>query len=174
MGKQVSSLQRSVQDLWSAQRAGGTRVNAMNPMMSNVSAGGNNQNGNIGQGVNTLVQDRPCPACDEMGHIPRDCMNRKNQYFPCCKFWKRHRFECPQNNNPPAQNSLWMEGMNPEEECYNEELDMQEFYAVKEEIDLECPETSDSEWYSTDEEDEEEEDKEIYAEKRTREGGRSN
>jgi hypothetical protein len=182
ISKQVSSLQRSVQDLWSAQRAGGTRVNAMNPMMSNVPAGGNNQNGNIGQGVNTLVQERPCPACDEMGHIPRDCRNRKNQYFPCCKFWKRHRFECPQNNNPlpiqnnnpPAQNSLWMEGMNPEEECYNEEPDMQEFYAAGEEVDLECPETSDSEWYSTDEEDEEEEDKEIYAGKRTREGGHSN
>jgi hypothetical protein len=59
MGKQVSSLQRSVQDLWSAQRAGGTRVNAMNPMMSNVPAGGNNQNGNIGQGVNTRA-DRCC------------------------------------------------------------------------------------------------------------------
>jgi hypothetical protein len=67
-----------------------------------------------------------------------------------------------------------MEGMDPGEECYNEELDMQEFYAAEEEIDLECPETSDSEWYSTDEEDEEEEDKEIYAGKRTREGGRSN
>jgi hypothetical protein len=37
------------------------------------------------------------------------------------------------------------------------------FYAAEEEIDLECPETSDSEWYSTDEEDEEEEDKERYA-----------
>jgi hypothetical protein len=86
MGKQVSNLQRSVQDLWSAQRAGGTRVNAMNPMMSNVPVGGNNQNGNIGQGVSTLDQDRPCPACDEMGHIPRNCRNWKNQYFPCCKF----------------------------------------------------------------------------------------
>jgi hypothetical protein len=64
--------------------------------------------------------------------------------------------------------------MDPEEECYNEELDMQEFCAAEEEIDLECPETFDSEWYSTDEEDEEKEDKEIYAGKRTREGGRSN
>jgi hypothetical protein len=50
---------------------------------------------------------------------------------------------------------------------------MQKFYAGEQKIDLECPETSDSEWYSTDEEDEEEEDKEIYAGKRTREGGRS-
>jgi hypothetical protein len=96
----------------------------------------------------------PCPACDEMDHIPRDCKNWKNQYFPCCKFWKRHRFECPQNtnplpiqnNNPPAQNSLWMEGMDPDKEYYNDEPDMQEFYAAEEEIDLECPETSDSEW----------------------------
>jgi hypothetical protein len=66
-----------------------------------------------------------------------------------------------------------MEGMDPDKEYYNDESDMQEFYAAEEEIDLECPETSDSEWYSTDEEDEEEEDKEIYAGKRTREGGRS-
>jgi hypothetical protein len=50
---------------------------------------------------------------------------------------------------------------------------MQDFCAVEEEIDLECPETSDSEWYSTDEEDEGEEDKEMYAQKRTREGGRT-
>jgi hypothetical protein len=50
---------------------------------------------------------------------------------------------------------------------------MQEFYAAKEEIDLECPETSDSEWYSTDEEDKEKEDKKIHAGKQTREGDRS-
>jgi hypothetical protein len=66
-----------------------------------------------------------------------------------------------------------MEGMDPDKEYYDDEPDMQEFYAAEEEIDLECPETSDSEWYSTEEEDEEEEDKEIYAGKRTREGGRS-
>jgi hypothetical protein len=94
MGKQETSLQRSVQDLWSTQRAGGIRVNAMKPAMNSASTGINNQNGNIGKGVNTAVQDRPCPACDEMSHIPRYCRNRQNQYFPCCKFWKRHRFEC--------------------------------------------------------------------------------
>jgi hypothetical protein len=65
-----------------------------------------------------------------------------------------------------------MEGMVPDEEYYDDEPDMQDFYAAEKEIDLECPETPDSEWYSTDEEDEEEEDKEIYAGKRTREGGR--
>jgi hypothetical protein len=181
MDQQVSSMQRSVQDLWSAQRAGGIRVNAMNPAMNSASTGNISQNGSIGQGVNTPVQDRPCPACDEMSYIPRDCRNRKNQYFPCCKFWKRHRFECSQitnplpiqNHNPLAQNSLWMEEMDPDKEYYNDEPDMQEFYAAEEEIDLECPETSDSEWYSTNEEDEEKEDKEIYARKRTREGSRS-
>jgi hypothetical protein len=183
MGKQVSSLQRSVQDLWSAQRTGGTRVNAMNPVANNISAEANNQNGSVGQGVNTSVQDnRPCPACDEMGHMPRDCRNRKNQYFPCCRYWKRHRFECPQfgnplpvqNNNSLVQSECYLEGMFTEEECFYNEQEMQEFYAAEEDIDLECPETSDSEWYSTDEEDEEEEDKEIYAGKRTRDGGRSN
>jgi hypothetical protein len=51
MGKQVSSLQRSVHDLWSAQRAGGTRVNAMNPVANNAPAGTNNQNRSVGQGV---------------------------------------------------------------------------------------------------------------------------
>jgi hypothetical protein len=66
-----------------------------------------------------------------------------------------------------------MEGMDPDKEYYNDEPDMQELYAAEEEIDLEYPETFDSEWYSTDEEDEEKEDKEIYAEKRTREEGRS-
>ena len=72
MGKQVSNLQRSVQDLWSAQRAGGIRVNAMNPVANNAPTGTNNQNGSIGQGVYTPVQDnRPCPACDEFGHIQR-------------------------------------------------------------------------------------------------------
>jgi hypothetical protein len=39
-----------------------------------------------------------------------------------------------------------MEGMDPDKEYYNDEPDMQEFYAAEEEIDLECPETSDSEW----------------------------
>jgi hypothetical protein len=182
LGKQVSSLQRSVQDLCSAQRAGGMKVNAMNPAMNSASTGFNNQNGSIGQGVNTPVQERPCLACGEMDHIPRDCRERKNQYFSCCKFWKRHRIECPQNtnplpiqnNNPLAQNSLWMEGMDSDKEYSNDEPDMQEFYAAEEEIDLECPETSDSEWYSIDEEDEEEEDKEIYARKRTREGDHRN
>jgi hypothetical protein len=119
----------------------------MNSAMNSASTGVNNQNGSVGQGVNTPVQDRPCPACDEMDHISRDCRNRKNQYFPRCKFWKRHTFECPQNtnplliqyNNPPAQNLLWMEGMDPGKEYYNDEPDMQEFYAAKEEIDLECP-----------------------------------
>jgi hypothetical protein len=67
-----------------------------------------------------------------------------------------------------------LEGIYSEEECFYNEPEMQEFYAAEEDIDLECPETSDSEWYSTDEEDEEEEDKEIYAGKRTRDGGRSN
>jgi hypothetical protein len=100
MGKQLSSLQRSVHDLWSAQRAGGIRVNAMNPAMNSASTVKKNQNGSIGQGVNTPVQDRPCPACNEISHIPRDCRNWKNQYFLYCKFWKRHRFECPQNTNP--------------------------------------------------------------------------
>jgi hypothetical protein len=66
-----------------------------------------------------------------------------------------------------------MEGIDPDKECYNDEPDMQDFYAAEEEIDLKCPETSDSEWYSTDEEDEEEEDEEIYAGKRICEGGRS-
>jgi hypothetical protein len=86
MGKQVSSLQRSVQDLWSAQRAGGIRVNLMNPAMNSAPTGSNNQIGSVGQLVNTPVQDRPCPACDEMVHIPRHCRNPKNQYFSCCKF----------------------------------------------------------------------------------------
>jgi hypothetical protein len=176
MGKQVSSLQRSVQDLWSAQRAGGTRVNVLNPVANNAPAETNNQNGSVGQGENTPVQDnRPCPACDEMGHMPRDCRNRKNQYFTCCRYWQMHRFECPQfgnplpvqNNNPPVQNHYYLEGMFTEEECFYNEQEMQEFYAAEEDIDLECPKTSDSEWYSTDEEDEEEEDEEIYAGKRT-------
>jgi hypothetical protein len=70
MGKQVSSLQRFVHNLWSAQRAGGIRTNAMNPAMNSAATGINNQIENVGQGVNTPVQDRPCPACDEMGHIP--------------------------------------------------------------------------------------------------------
>jgi hypothetical protein len=48
MGKQVSSLRRSVQDLWSAQRAGGTRVNAMNHVANNAPAGTNNQNRSVG------------------------------------------------------------------------------------------------------------------------------
>jgi hypothetical protein len=74
MGKQVSSLQRSVQDLWSAQRAGGVRMNPMSPVVNNSPAV--NHTGAIGQGVNTPVQkNRPCPACDEMGHVPRDCRN---------------------------------------------------------------------------------------------------
>jgi hypothetical protein len=78
MGKQVSSLHRFVQDFWSAQRAGGIGVNAMNPAMNSASTGINNQNGSIEQGVNTPVQDRLCSACDEMVHIPRDCRNWKN------------------------------------------------------------------------------------------------
>jgi hypothetical protein len=86
--KQVSSLRRSVQKLWSAKRAGGIRVNAMNPAMNSAPTGSNNQIGSVGQGVNTPVQDRPCPACDEMGHIPRDCRNRKNQYFLAANFEK--------------------------------------------------------------------------------------
>jgi hypothetical protein len=62
--------------------------------------------------------------------MPRDYRNRKNQYFPCCKYWKRHRFECPQvgnplpvqNNNPAVQNVYYLEGMFTEEECfYNEQ-----------------------------------------------------
>jgi hypothetical protein len=64
--------------------------------------------------------------------------------------------------------------MDSEQEYYYEEPDIQDFYDAEEEIDLECPETFNSEWYSTDEEDEEEEDKEIYAGKRTRVGGRNN
>jgi hypothetical protein len=101
------------------------------------------QNGSVGQGLNTPVQDnRPCPTCDEVGHVLRDCKNMKNQYFPCCKFWKRHRYECPQvnnphlvqNNNPPTQNSLYSEGMDPEGECYYNEQKMHEFYAAEEDM----------------------------------------
>jgi hypothetical protein len=78
----------------------------MNLAMNSASTESNNQIGSVGQRVNTPVQDRPCPACDKINHIPRDCRDRKNQYFPCCKFWKRHRFKCPQNTNPlPIQNN---------------------------------------------------------------------
>lgn len=89
MGKQVSSLQHSIQDLWSAQRTRGTRANAINVVANNAPTGTNNQNGSSGQGVNTPAQDNrsfgPCPACDEVGHTIRDYKNRKNQYFTCCR-----------------------------------------------------------------------------------------
>jgi hypothetical protein len=39
MGKQVSSLQRSVQDFWLARREGGIRINAMNPAMNSAPTG---------------------------------------------------------------------------------------------------------------------------------------
>jgi hypothetical protein len=51
----------------------------MNPAVNSASTGINNQKESVGQEVNTPVQDRPCPPCDEMGHISRDCRNQKNQ-----------------------------------------------------------------------------------------------
>jgi hypothetical protein len=55
-------------------------MNTMNPVVNISPAGVNNQTGAIWQGVNTPVQEnRPCPACDEISHVPRDCKNRKNR-----------------------------------------------------------------------------------------------
>ena len=99
-----------------------------------------------------------CPKCLQTGHGIRQCKNlAAAQMFDCCKFYGRHRFECP--NNPdnakataPPEGKVNYFSASLEGEADQPNLADEELYPVEVEVgDLECDEELSEEEYSSSE-----------------------
>jgi hypothetical protein len=95
MGREVQHLGKEVARLFSMQRTSQSK-RAPNRRQAQDSFAGEEV-----QQTRTVKRRTPprCLRCDEKGHTFYDCQNNsKFTFYNCCRYWRKHRSNCPQDN----------------------------------------------------------------------------